>query len=144
MTGPRYACWHCGYGLDAVPTGPGGITCPECGHVEPSPTYALAPWPAAWRVAVLMLWPTSALTVILVILLTLTPLTWMLVIGWPLALMAWTLAALIHPMFEAGELARHHALIPDRWRVRTTLGAAALFLNAVVTFFGLWIFEQFG
>ncbi|MCC6660559.1 MAG: hypothetical protein IT437_06695 [Phycisphaerales bacterium] len=139
---PRHACSCCGYDLDGIRVGPGGSTCPECGNREPAPPSALAPWPPVWRVALQMVWPTAAVLIVVGVLVAIPHLEFVLWIGWSLGMMAWMMAAVVHPLFEAGELSRRHALVPQRRRFRALLGAGGIGVNIVATLGCLWVLSR--
>lgn len=137
--GPRYECDECGYDLTAVPRDEGAARCPECGQVHEAPPYARAPWPALWRIAATMCIPAGVLVALVVgaaQVATLEPFLWM---GWSILLIAWVMFALVLPIWEAGELARRHALRPARRIWRWRLAAAGLAANLTVSAVGVWL-----
>lgn len=137
--GPLYECDECGYDLTAVPREEGGTRCPECGALHAAPPYARAPWPPAWRPAASMCAPGAILVGLVVAgaqIPAVEPFLWM---GWAIVLVGWVMFALVLPIWEAGELARRHALRPHRRAWTWRLAAAGVAANLTVSAAGIWL-----
>ncbi len=138
MNEPLYECDRCGYDLTSVPATEAGVTCPECGTHHEAPPYALAPWPAWPWLALRLVGPGAVLLTIVVLLSRVPGARNLLLTGWPFLLATWVMFALAAPLYEGAELARRHALVPDRFARRWTLRAIGLGANLALTALTVW------